>query len=345
MGPRGRVREYEIRDVLHALKTEKVFDWTFWIDVTLQILAKAVLRHCGVVLVATAVAMILGIGAASFFILLPVVAKPLSLFWWWNLCFGLFLLANVLFNYWMAAFTPPGSPACPPLRAAPSPCSGPGSSPGSGAVSGFGDGDGGGGTSSSSNSGGDENNNGESISVSVSVSAGAGAEVGVGVGAWAWAEHCKKCNTARPLRAHHCSICNSCACVCVFVSFVRPSLLLSFSPYLLSSFLSRSHGPMLPLTIPLSAPALPSPSLPSPPLPCPAPRRAENGPPLPLDQQLRGPGQLPLFLPHSALRLCRHLVHCRCAGPARAGLGLSAGRGVCAIEGQRRGPGAEASVG
>jgi len=103
-------REYVLRDVFHAMKTEVVFDWTFWIDVTLQIMFKGCLRYCGALLIAVAICMILVIGLTCLAILLPVVSKPYSLYWWWNLVFGFFLLFNVLFNYCMAAHTSPGSP-------------------------------------------------------------------------------------------------------------------------------------------------------------------------------------------------------------------------------------------
>jgi len=113
MRNRGQ-RELHLGDVFHAMKTEVVFDWTFWIDQTIQILAKRFVRHFGGVMVAVALGLMVTIGLASFTILLPVVSTPFSAYWWWNLTCGLFLWLNLLFNYTMAAFTPPGSPTAPP---------------------------------------------------------------------------------------------------------------------------------------------------------------------------------------------------------------------------------------
>ena len=167
-------RELRLGDVFHAMKTEIEFDWTFWIGVSLQILFKGFMRNCGMVLVAVATCLILAVGTTCLFILLPIVSEPFSLFWWWNLIFGIFLLINVLFNYVMAAYRPPGTPSAISEK-------------------------GGAGVAAVANEEVNltqQNTNHHSLQD------------------FEFAHQtttlCKKCNVIKPLRTHHCSICGFC---------------------------------------------------------------------------------------------------------------------------------------
>ena len=63
----------------------------------------------GIILVMFATCLIAYIAILGFGVILPLVSKPFSLFWFWNILFGLFLLFSVYFNYIMAVITPPGS--------------------------------------------------------------------------------------------------------------------------------------------------------------------------------------------------------------------------------------------
>ena len=107
MGPQ---RDYTLSDVLRALKTERVFDYGFWGEVTIRILLKGLIRRIGAVLVVVALSLIVSIGLACLLLLAPLVAAPHSLYYYWTEILGLFLWANILFNYCMAAFTSPGHP-------------------------------------------------------------------------------------------------------------------------------------------------------------------------------------------------------------------------------------------
>lgn len=68
------------------------------------------LRYVGFLLSAMAILLISLIGYASFFIILPVIASPWSLWYTWNLVFGIYLLSSVLYNYIAVVFTSPGIP-------------------------------------------------------------------------------------------------------------------------------------------------------------------------------------------------------------------------------------------
>lgn len=102
--------ELTLSDVLRALKTERVFDYGYWGEVTIRILIKAFIRRVGCVLVVVALSLIVSIGLCCLLLLAPLVAAPHSLYFYWTEALGLFLWGNILFNYCMAAFTSPGHP-------------------------------------------------------------------------------------------------------------------------------------------------------------------------------------------------------------------------------------------
>lgn len=101
---------HKLRDVWRAMSSERHFNHSYWLQVTLGIIVKAVLRQLGFVLVCFATVLIGCIAYAGLFKLLPVVAAPYSALWYWHVTFGSFLLYSVYFNYVMVVFTSPGKP-------------------------------------------------------------------------------------------------------------------------------------------------------------------------------------------------------------------------------------------
>lgn len=101
---------YTLSDVWYAIRFHRNFQYAFWMDVLIGIIAESLLRYAGLFLSAMAILLISVIGYASFFIILPVVATPGSIWYAWNLVFGIYLLCSVLYNYIAAVFTSPGIP-------------------------------------------------------------------------------------------------------------------------------------------------------------------------------------------------------------------------------------------
>lgn len=78
----------QLKDVWEAAKTERNFDYVFWLHTTLDILAELAFRHFGYCLVLLAVVLITVLVAAGFLIVLPVVMTPGSVWSLINHCFG-----------------------------------------------------------------------------------------------------------------------------------------------------------------------------------------------------------------------------------------------------------------
>jgi hypothetical protein len=97
------------QDLLHAMQTERHFNYTYWTQVVISLVFRSLARVGGIVLVTFATFLILSIAALGFFYLLPIVSTPFTLFWYWNIVFGLFLLYALEFNYIMSVFVSPGS--------------------------------------------------------------------------------------------------------------------------------------------------------------------------------------------------------------------------------------------
>lgn len=101
-------KKYTLQDVWRALTTEVDFNYFFWMKVLIQIMCQSSLKYFSVVLVGIAIVLISFIAVIGFFIILPQIATPWSLWFNFNIIWGLIMLINVLFNYIMAVFTSPG---------------------------------------------------------------------------------------------------------------------------------------------------------------------------------------------------------------------------------------------
>lgn len=79
---------YTLRDVYNAARDERKFDYCFWLQITGIIIGEYVFMLLGRLLVIVASFLILSIGASGFLIALPVVAKPSTLWFNFNIFWG-----------------------------------------------------------------------------------------------------------------------------------------------------------------------------------------------------------------------------------------------------------------
>lgn len=114
-----RDTRYGFRDIYQAAKTEKHFNYVFWTHVLLDIiLFDTCKRIFGVVLVSVALGIISTIAYIGFTVVIPKVSEPGSFLFAWHWVWGMWMLVCILFNYFMASFTSPGSPEGDPSYAA-----------------------------------------------------------------------------------------------------------------------------------------------------------------------------------------------------------------------------------
>ena len=73
---------YTFRDVYEAARTERNFDYVFWLSVVFTIIGSYIHPILGLFLVCAATCLISTIGLAGFLIVLPIVATPWT--WWFN---------------------------------------------------------------------------------------------------------------------------------------------------------------------------------------------------------------------------------------------------------------------
>lgn len=103
--------ELSLKDVYTAARTQRNFDYVFWLDSLFSILSKSAIRNLSVILVVFASFLISLVAYWAFFVLLPIIAKPWSLWFDFNIVWGLFLLYSISFNYYMGVNTNPGTTA------------------------------------------------------------------------------------------------------------------------------------------------------------------------------------------------------------------------------------------
>jgi len=103
--------EGSLSDVYIAARTHRNFDYIYWLDSLLTILSKSAIRNLSVILVVFASFLITLIAYWAFFVLLPIVAIPGSLWFNFNIVWGVFLLYAISFNYYMGVNTNPGATA------------------------------------------------------------------------------------------------------------------------------------------------------------------------------------------------------------------------------------------
>lgn len=104
----GGVSRYTLKDVWHAVRTEKQFDYVFWIDITLQILAYEGIKLGGFVLVFFALTFISMFSYLGIFYVIPEISTPGTAWSYFNYILGPFLIFNVYFNYLNGVLRSPG---------------------------------------------------------------------------------------------------------------------------------------------------------------------------------------------------------------------------------------------
>ena len=72
-------QRYTLADVYHAAKTERHFNYAFWLHITLDILGASVMKYAGYSLVVLAVSLVAIISILGFFVVLPTLFEPWSL--------------------------------------------------------------------------------------------------------------------------------------------------------------------------------------------------------------------------------------------------------------------------
>lgn len=103
-------RRYTFSDVWNAARTEKNFNYAFWLNVLLDLIMESSVRYGGYVLLAFACGLIATISFFGFFVVIPAIAKPWSPWFIFNVVWGMFMLFCICFNYYMAVTTKAGKP-------------------------------------------------------------------------------------------------------------------------------------------------------------------------------------------------------------------------------------------
>ena len=171
--------QYTLQDVWYALSHHDVFDHEFWLEVTMQILFTRCVSLFGRALVLLVICLVGALGYVGVYVALPRIAAPHSFLSYVHTILGLFVLFNIYFNYYFAVTVSPGHPD--------------GYNDGSGNGNGYGNGYGNGNEMKYIEEGNSSNGiiepNGKDHSQY---------------------KQCKKCNSIKPPRAHHCSVCKKC---------------------------------------------------------------------------------------------------------------------------------------
>jgi palmitoyltransferase len=98
-----------LSDIYSAARTQRNFDYLYYLDALLTIISKSAIRNLSVLLVGFASFLISLIAYWAFFVLLPIVAIPWSVWFNFNIIWGIFLLYTISFNYYMGVNTSPGT--------------------------------------------------------------------------------------------------------------------------------------------------------------------------------------------------------------------------------------------
>jgi len=70
------------------MRTERKFNYVFWMEISLIIIFKSAVRCFSQCLVIAAVVLIASVAAAGFLVILPVIAQPWSPWFYFNLFWG-----------------------------------------------------------------------------------------------------------------------------------------------------------------------------------------------------------------------------------------------------------------
>jgi hypothetical protein len=71
-------RRYTLADVYNAARTERHFNYAFWMHITLDILGAHIMKYAGYSLVVMATSLVAIISVLGFFVLLPMLFDPWS---------------------------------------------------------------------------------------------------------------------------------------------------------------------------------------------------------------------------------------------------------------------------
>jgi palmitoyltransferase len=104
-------KRYTLRDVWFAITTERNFNYSFWLEITMQILFTEFLSTFGRFLVLVVVLLVLSLGYVGFFVVLPDIAAFGSTSFFFHIACGLFIIYNIYFNYFLVVYTNPGNPS------------------------------------------------------------------------------------------------------------------------------------------------------------------------------------------------------------------------------------------
>lgn len=85
---RSPKQRYTLRDVYNAAKYEKSFNYAFWLNVTFDILGAQLMMCAGYCLVTMATALIAGISALGFLVVIPAITSPGSIAQWCHVIWG-----------------------------------------------------------------------------------------------------------------------------------------------------------------------------------------------------------------------------------------------------------------
>lgn len=84
----SQYRRYTFSDVWNAARTEKNFNYAFWLNVTLDLVMECSVRNGGYFLLAFACGLIATISFFGFFVVIPAIAEPWSVWFVFNVVWG-----------------------------------------------------------------------------------------------------------------------------------------------------------------------------------------------------------------------------------------------------------------
>lgn len=73
-------QRYTLWDVYNAARTERHFNYAFWMHITLDILGASIMKYAGYSLVVLASSLVAAISILGFFVVLPMLFKPWSFY-------------------------------------------------------------------------------------------------------------------------------------------------------------------------------------------------------------------------------------------------------------------------
>ena len=87
-------QRYTLRDVWHAIQTERDFNYAFWMDVTLTIMFESAMKQFGMLLVGMAIILIGLVSLGGFFMIIPIIADSWTLWFYFNVVWGKYFVTS-----------------------------------------------------------------------------------------------------------------------------------------------------------------------------------------------------------------------------------------------------------